>query len=271
VDLNIAQHVLRIEPFAPLTAEAVEAAYSREAWARHPSLYPDGDARRAAEQWARTLAEARELLLATALSNGASTPAALAPAVPAPAIAAPAPAALAPAVAATGTAAAPERRRTGIVLAIAGGSLVLIALFGAAAFGATKLVEQLDTALPLPAGEPIADDEALPDMERFFSGETLFTFPAALEMYSDGRYDDRCPTSYEWGCWQMALFPEQACVSMQVDLGFSNDADAYEPEILRETVEAHVDANAPTIIVFGNDEYEYGWIHDVSCLDDAVA
>ncbi|MFC5790179.1 hypothetical protein ACFPPE_09945, partial [Agromyces tardus] len=63
MDTNAARRVLRIDERAPLTAETVEAAYSREAWERHPSRYPEGEARVTADAWAGTLAEARAVLL----------------------------------------------------------------------------------------------------------------------------------------------------------------------------------------------------------------
>jgi hypothetical protein len=63
VDPNTALHVLRIDPFAPLTVAAIELAYAHEAAARHPSRYRDAAGRQAAEGWAVALAAARATLL----------------------------------------------------------------------------------------------------------------------------------------------------------------------------------------------------------------
>ena len=55
--------MLRLFPDAPLTVELVERAYSEEYWARHPSRYQDPAQRRQAEEWAGSLAAARQVLL----------------------------------------------------------------------------------------------------------------------------------------------------------------------------------------------------------------
>ena len=73
MDSNAARRVLRLDLATPLTAETVEAAYSHEAWERHPSRYPAGEARDAAEAWAGTLAEARAVLLDSMLRAQAAT------------------------------------------------------------------------------------------------------------------------------------------------------------------------------------------------------
>jgi hypothetical protein len=58
--------MLRIHPDSPLTAELIQGAYAGETLLRHPSLYPDAAGQRQAEEWARSLAAARNLLLTEA-------------------------------------------------------------------------------------------------------------------------------------------------------------------------------------------------------------
>ena len=69
------------------------------------------------------------------------------------------------------------------------------------------------------------------------------------------------------GCWQMALFTESDCTTLEVELGYSGDIDAALPE-QTETVQLEaVEAGEETPLVFGNDDYEYGWVNQVTCLD----
>jgi len=246
VDPITARQVLRIFPDAPLTVELVERAYSEEYWARHPSRYQDSTRRREAEQWAGTLATARQVLLQEAGTSSAAD-----------------------------AATAPPRKRGlsgGAIAGIVAGGVALLALVTFGVIGAVNLVTQAATTAQ-EAIEQELDEQAPADangsddgVERYESGETYFAFPAALEFYLDGRYDAQCSTEHEKGCWEAALFTESDCETLQVQLGFSNDADAIAPDVT-ETIEFDdVVAGDATPVVYGNDDYAYGWINQVTCL-----
>ena len=65
----------------------------------------------------------------------------------------------------------------------------------------------------------------------------------------------------------MALFTESDCDTLEVELGYSSDIDAALPE-QTETIQLEaVEAGEETPLVFGNDDYEYGWVNQVTCLD----
>lgn len=251
MDPITARRVLRIVPDSPLTVELVERAYAGEAWARHPSRYQDASARRAAEEWAQTLATARGLLLAEAQSLPASR---------ADATAAPS---------------SPRRRLSGGAIAgIVAGGVALIALVTFAAISAASLVTDAVTAATEALESEAADaasggtgDTELADVERYQSGETLFEFFAALEIYNDGRYSAECPSDYTQGCWQMALFTEADCDAMEIELAFTDDVDAILPDHVETISRQDVVGNEATVVVFGNDEFAYGWINQVTCLD----
>lgn len=247
VDPITARRVLRIFPDAPLTVELVERAYSEEYWARHPSRYQDPAQRRQAEQWAGSLATAREVLLREIGTAGSFADAA--------------------------SAQQPRRGLSGGAIAgIVVGAVALLALVGFGIFGAVNLVTQAATT----AQETIEDElddgaggtsDGVSEVERYESDETFFTFPAAMELYLDGRYDTQCSLEYAQGCWQSALFTEADCDTLQVQLGFSNDIDALLPDHL-ETMEIDdVVADEATPVVWGHDDYGYGWINQVTCLD----
>jgi hypothetical protein len=108
-------------------------------------------------------------------------------------------------------------------------------------------------------------------VEHYYSGETLYTFPAALEIYSDGRYWAECPAEHEQGCWEMALITESDCAALEVTLGFSIDETAWEPDATELARIDDVTGYAATPVVFGNDDYPYGWITEVVCLDEPAA
>ena len=65
----------------------------------------------------------------------------------------------------------------------------------------------------------------------------------------------------------MALFTEADCDALQVELGFSNDADAPLPDSIETLDVADVVSGEATPIVFGNDDYVFGWVDQVTCLD----
>ncbi|RXZ67488.1 hypothetical protein [Agromyces albus] len=257
MDLNLARQILRISPDTPLTAQLIETAHASETWARHPSRYPDEAGRQQAAEWVTTLDEARAVLLAAA---GAPMT------LPAP----------------TATAQTPRRGlRPWAITGIVAGIVVFVALITFGAFGAAGLVtdamstatdaiESEDDAASEEASDSV-DSEAteFADVERFFSGETLYSFPAALEIYNDGRYDADCSFDFAYGCWQMALFTEANCTTMQVELGFSNDPEGWDPQHTESIDFAGVLGNEATAVVFGHDDYDFGWINDVTCLDAA--
>ena len=250
MDPNTARQVLRISPDTPLTPELIETAYAEEALARHPSRYPDDAGRAQAEEWASTLATAREVLLGRLPGAAASAPA-VAPAQERP------------------------RRRlsTWAITGIVAGGVAVVVLLAFAVVGGVRLVteaaDSVNEAIEAEEADAEAggDPTAPPAVERFQSGETLYAFPAALEIYADGRFNPECPPGYAFGCWQMALFTEADCGALQVELGFSNDVDALLPD-LRETIDVEdVVGNEATPLVFGNDDYDYGWVQQVTCLD----
>jgi hypothetical protein len=246
VDPNSARHVLRISPETPLTVELVERAFAGESWARHPSRYQDASARGQAEEWARTLATAREVLLAQTRS---------------------------PVARAAAVVERPPRRRLswGAIVGIVSGSVAVLTLITFVVIGvatiATNALEDAGELIPLdgegvwPGGIDIAD------VERYQSGETMYTFSSALEVYNDYRYSGQCSSEYVQGCWQMALFPDTDCDAMEIELAFTNDADPIAPEHTEVVERTGVKGNEATVMVFGNDEYDYGWISQVTCLD----
>jgi hypothetical protein len=255
VDPNLARQTLRILPDSPLTVELVERAFAGESWERHPSRYQDASARRQAEQWAQTLIAARDILLAEARRPPTSAPGAVATAPSSD-----------PGVVAT----APSPRRglsRGGVIGIVAGSVAVLALITFVVIGVANLATNAITTATETLESAAADFEELPDVDRYQSGETQYEFFAALEIYNDGRHDAKCSLDYAQGCWQMALFTEADCNTMEVELGFTDDVNAYSPDHV-ETVEKHdVLGNEATVVVFGNDNYDFGWINQVTCLD----
>jgi hypothetical protein len=244
VDPNSARAALRLDPALPLSPGLIEHAYEHERSARHPSLYPNSEGRAAAEAWALTLAAARDALLA---EFHATAP-------PAPQ--------------------APQhqtirRRRRGatawiVAASVAGAALVVGAGFGLFV-GLQAITERvIDGAHLAEQQARLAESQAV---DEYSAGETAFTFPAALEIYNDGRLWDECDAGYADGCWQQAVIPEQSCDRLEVVLGFSTDEFAWEPEATEALDFDGVTASDSIHVVFGNDEYPYGWIHDVQCLD----
>ena len=280
MDPNTARHVLRLDPLAPLTAEAVERAYTREAWERHPSRYPDVAGRVSATAWGATLAEARVTLLQSKVVTDATTPVGPVPpsslafgAFPPPepmtsTVATPVPTPSVPASARDVVVLPRRRRRAGIVIVIVAASLGVLALFVAAGIGATKLAERLE-------GMASVFDESVQTyapagVESYSADEMYFTFPAAMEVYADGRYTKSCPLEFDYGCWETALITEASCAALEIDLHYANDANAWTGEYTETMPKVDVIGGAITPVVFGNDEYDYGWIHDIRCVDSAA-
>ena len=244
MDPITARQVLRIFPDAPLTPELVERAHAAESQARHPSLYEDPVQQHEAEQWAQTLDTARQVLL---FASATSAPDAA-------------------------SATAPRRGLSGGAIAgIVAGGVALLAAIGFAIFGAVSLVGNVATVAQeaieqeLDQQVPADDGSSVTDVERYEASETFFTFPAAIELYMDGRYAAECSLEYAQGCWQAALFTESDCAALHVELGFSNDADELEPQATEQLEIVDAVAGAATPVVFGNDDYAYGWINQVTC------
>jgi len=269
VDPNTARTLLRLDPFAPLTAEAVEAAFAHESWARHPSRYPDDAGREAAEAWATTLAEARSVLLGTTMTTDAAQ---WAPPAAVPTHHAGPPRTQGPgepvAMPQQTSPSEPDprnrrRRRTALVVGIVAASAAVIALVGGAVFGAAKLAERFVEQAAI-AGEtgPYAEDAV-----SYSAAQTHFSFPAAVEQYSDGRYADRCPAGFGVGCWQMAVITEASCASLEVEVAYTHEETAWTGDEQETLAFTEVAAGAVIPLVFASDEYEWAWIEDVRCLD----
>lgn len=242
MDPNTARGALRLDPAEPLTLQSVDAAYQRELWERHPSRYPDAEGRAAAEAWVVTLGRAHAALVAEVQR-------------PVPASAA-----------SSGTATARRGLSRTAVVGIVAGGVVAVALFVAAGVGVYSLVRDA-TGVAIEQAEAYAEES----VEHYYSGETLYTFPAALEIYSDGRYWAECPAEHEQGCWEMALITETDCAELEVTLGFSTDETTWEPDATELVRIDEVTGYAATPVVFGNDDYPYGWITEVVCLDEPAA
>ena len=153
---------------------------------------------------------------------------------------------------------------------------MLLSLITFGTLGAVRLISEAGESASRALESEIGDAEAgggsgasEPGVDRMEADETFFAFPAAIEFYADGRYLGQCPDEYDQGCWQAALFTEADCDALQVQLGFSNDASAMAPDSTEIVEKLDAVAGEATVVVFGNDDYGYGWINQVTCLDDA--
>jgi hypothetical protein len=251
VDPNTARGVLRLDPAEPLTLQSVDDAYQRELWTRHPSRYPDTEGRAAAEAWRATLGSAHAALVTEVMRPAPSNVAVE----------------------------APRRRLSGGAIAgIVVAGVVAAALFIAVGVGVFSLVRD-GTAAVIQQADGYADESGdesagalgAETVERYGVGETLYAFPSALEVYWDGRYTAECPAEHELGCWEMALFTESDCRTMQVTLGFSVEETAWDADATELVTIQNVTGDSATPVVFGNDQYSYGWIDEVVCLDEPRA
>ncbi|KQX07440.1 MULTISPECIES: hypothetical protein [unclassified Leifsonia] len=278
MDRNTALHVLRLDPVAPLTTAVVDAAYAREAAARHPSRYPDADGRRAAEEWATTLVAARTALLDGLPASRTFDPRAVefqparvdgtAAAVAMSPTAIPYVAPVSPA--------APRRLSALAIVGITVGAIALVIVATGTAVGALGFAGQMsqndaaasDAAAGAPAqGEASEEDlpyngEA-PAVEYYTFEQTGFTFETALEVYHDGRLGG-CPPQFERGCWEAALIPETSCGRLYIRYTFSNDDDSEHSGESRAITRTDVKPGEPVELVFGNDLYDSGWVDFVS-------
>ncbi|QEO15517.1 hypothetical protein FLP10_14570 [Agromyces intestinalis] len=189
-----------------------------------------------------------------------------APAWPPPARPAPAPPASAPEVRLSGAAI------TGIVLASV---LTLATVIGAgigAVLSAPVVARWSQAGQGGQGGDlwggGITDDEAQPAVERISSDELEFWFPAALELYNDGRLDHLCAAEHELGCWEVAVIPEAACDLISIQTSFSNDPDG-DGELTHQISRTDVAAGEAIEIAFGEDDYAFGWISNVSCIESS--
>ncbi|MGR0318287.1 hypothetical protein [Agromyces sp. ZXT2-3] len=251
MDPNTARTTLQIAPDTRLTLELIDEAYQRELWLRHPSRYPDAEGRRAAETWRDALGRARAVLVAELSAPTGSAP----------------------------TAARSRRRLPGAAIAgIAAGGVLLVGTLVAGGIGLFVLVQGVaETAIAesSEAGGGGWGDEgpAAPgadDIARYESFETGYEFPAALEMYWDGRYDDACAIGFAEGCWQAALFTEADCDELEITLAFNDDAESSVAVETETRLVSGVHAAEAVPVVFGNDERDYGWVDQVACTDGAT-
>ncbi|WP_127793935.1 hypothetical protein [Agromyces sp. LHK192] len=231
MDPNTARAVLRLPPGVRPTPQQIDDAFRAELWARHPARYPDPAGRAEAEAWGSTLASARVALIAE--SEGRGGP---------------------------GASAGTGRRRPsrGVVIGIVAGAVAFALLLVAVGLGAARVAEVISERM-------LAQSEAA--VERWQSGETLFTFPAAIEWYGDDRMADQCPDKYLNGCWQSALFTEADCDALMVTVAFARDEGAVEPDWTRREFLHDVVGYEPTPLIYGDDEAGWSWIDDVQCLD----
>ncbi|QAY73542.1 hypothetical protein ET445_09530 [Agromyces protaetiae] len=230
MDPYTARAWLRLDPTAPLTVDRIESAAAQAAWASHPSRAIDEASRREAERATAAIAVARATLLHE-------------------------------------LAAAPRRHLSGGAIAgIVIGSVATLALLVVAVFAGVAAVRPLvDTAA---SGGSAGPGEH--GVDRYSALETLFTFPAALEVYTDGRLDDLCSEKFEKGCWETAVFPLDKCRIMSVTIGYTNDEDGVEPEFYETQRFQDAESGEEFDVVFGNDLYDYGWVNDVNCHDSAA-
>ncbi|WP_350349462.1 hypothetical protein ABIQ69_05975 [Agromyces sp. G08B096] len=234
VDPNTARALLRLPPDHPVTLDEIDAAYLAATWDRHPSRYPEGEERREAEAWARTLSAARESLI------NAGTPAT--PPAPTP-----------------GDPRA--RRRPWVVVGIVAGSIAgLGAVLAAGLFLASAAVSAASTA----AERQEAQSEIATD--RYDADYTAYSFPAGLEVYSDGRLWQDCPPDEVRGCWQMAVLPEADCARLVVTVGYTDEYTATVPDAVERLTFDDAKSGSPTYVTFADDDYRFGWIQDVECV-----
>ena len=235
VESIAARAALNLDPAIALSPESIEAAYRTAAWARHPSRYPDAEGRHAAEVWATSLEQARATLLAESAATGFANP----------------------------TKPAPRRglSKGWIAGIVAGASVLVIGLIVGLVFGVTALTERM-TEFTQPELEGGFDSEAV---DHYSAAETMFTFPAALEHYTDGRYTEQCPLDFEQGCWTSAVIPEEECEIMIVTISFASTLEQETSDYDQTLRYFDVAAGETTPVVYGNDEYASSWIQDVTC------
>ncbi|MFF2372740.1 hypothetical protein [Agromyces sp. NPDC058110] len=142
---------------------------------------------------------------------------------------------------------------------IIAGSLAVLALISLAAVGAGRLV--------IAAVDETRQTYERPTVTRYESDSTRYGFPAALEYYSDGRYDDLCEAAWQ-RCWQAALFTESDCERLHVLIAFSDEPNRQSSTAGSTQQIEHVVGNEPTPVVFGNDDHAYAhaWVEEVTCL-----
>ncbi|WP_400999569.1 hypothetical protein [Agromyces sp. GXQ0307] len=259
MDPNAARTILQIPIDQPLSLDLIDAAYQRELWLRHPSRYPDAEGRRAAEAWQDSLGRARAVLAAEVAAPSSPSPHPTAP------------------IASTSS---PRRLPAAAVAGIVAGGVLLIGALVAGGIGLFTFVQDVaETAIAESEGsagpgaggsgdqEPVVP--GTDDIGRYESFETGYEFPAALEMYGDGRYDDRCATGFVEGCWQAALFTEADCDALEITLAFNDDAESWVADETETRTIADVRADVAVPVVFGNDDREFGWVDQVRCTDGA--
>lgn len=150
---------------------------------------------------------------------------------------------------------------------VAGASVVVIGLVVGLVFGVTALTARVtDLAGRMTDLAELEAEGESTATEFIPSSELMFTFPAAIEWYGDGRHLDQCPTDAANGCWDVAVIPDADCDTMLVEIIFSGTA-ADPVSTFEEREFDDVRAGEPSVVVFWNDDAETGWINDVRCLD----
>jgi len=234
VDPITARAALGLAPSAVVTPELVDAAYRDAVDARHPARYHDAADRAAAEAWAATLVTARAALIAESTGFHAAPPA------------------------------TPRRMGAGAIVAISVAATLVVGGAGAAAgFAAASISRQATANISSASGEEPEAEQ--PPVEHLSADETGFSFPAAIEAYFDGRYDDECPAEFELGCWQTAIITDADCASLEVELAFSS-SESGGPERTERRTLGSIARGLPEPVIFGDDDHEYGWIDDVVCV-----
>ncbi|MFB9310640.1 hypothetical protein ACFFRL_15710 [Agromyces hippuratus] len=92
----------------------------------------------------------------------------------------------------------------------------------------------------------------------------MFSFPAALEHYTDDRYMEQCSTEFEQ-CWVTGIIPERDCKIMTVTIGYASDNEQLTPDHVQTLRFSDVVAGETVAAVSGNDDYSLAWVVDVTC------
>ena len=182
----------------------------------------------------------------------------------------------APDLAATVNASPKRGLSRGAVIGIVAGAVALVLLVVGGAVGITALIgtvgeatRALETEFASPPASDDTSSDADLDVDHYTADETFFTFPAAMELYSDGadrRLESGAP-EHAQGCWQAAVFTEADCAIMTVSMGYATTEVQPEPDLVESLRFYDVVAGALTDVVFGNDDFDYGWMIDVTCHD----
>ncbi|MGH3703612.1 MAG: hypothetical protein ACRDT9_03180, partial [Agromyces sp.] len=149
-----------------------------------------------------------------------------------------------------------------IVGIVAGASVLVIGLVVGLVFGVTALTERL-TELAEPQYEGGFDSETV---EHYSAPETMFSFPAALEFYTDDRYREQCSAEMEQ-CWVAGIIPEGDCKIMTVSIGYATEESQQTPDYVQTLRFYDIVAGETIPAVTSNDDYPLAWVMAVTCHD----